>query len=110
MGKKGMDMEGQILVTTQELMNTSSEFQARNTAINDTTGQMLTLARGLNSQWEGESATSFINRFNELEDDMQMINKMITEHVNDLQEMAAAYENAEQQVASVTQVNTNLIS
>ena len=99
-------MEGQILVTTQELMNTSSEFQARNTAINDTTGQMLTLARG----WEGESATSFINRFNELEDDMQMINKMITEHVNDLQEMAAAYEKAEQQVASVTQVNTNLIS
>jgi hypothetical protein len=41
---------------------------------------------------------------------MQMINKMITEHVNDLQEMAAAYEKAEQQVASVTQVNTNLIS
>ena len=104
-------MQGNILVTTQELMNASSEFQARNTAINDVTGQMLTLARGLlNSQWEGESATSFINRFNELEDDMQMINKMITEHVNDLQEMAAAYEKAEQQVASVTQVNTNLIS
>lgn len=103
-------MQGNILVTTQELMNASSEFQARNTAINDVTGQMLTLARGLNSQWEGESATAFINRFNELEDDMQMINKMITEHVNDLQEMAAAHEKAEQQVASVTQVNTNLIS
>ena len=103
-------MQGNILVTTQELMNASSEFQARNTAINDVTGQMLTLARGLNSQWEGESATAFINRFNELEDDMQMINKMITEHVNDLQEMAATYEKAEQQVASVTQVNTNLIS
>ena len=63
-------MQGNILVTTQELMNASSEFQARNTAINDVTGQMLTLARGLNSQWEGESATAFINRFNELEDDM----------------------------------------
>ena len=102
-------MEGHILVTTQELMNASSEFQARNTAINDITQQMLNLARGLNSQWEGESAQAFINRFNELEDDMQMINKMITEHVNDLQEMAAAYENAEKQVASITQVNTNLI-
>lgn len=43
-------MQGNILVTTQELMNASSEFQARNTAINDVTGQMLTLARGLNSQ------------------------------------------------------------
>lgn len=103
-------MEGHIIVTTQELMNASSEFQARNTAINDVTGQMLNLARGLNSQWEGESANSFISKFNELEDDMQMINKMITEHVNDLQEMAVAYENAEKAVANVTQVNTNLIS
>ena len=102
-------MEGRILVSTQDLMNASSEFQSRNTAINDVTGQMLTLARGLNSQWEGESATAFINRFNELEDDMQMINKMISEHVKDLQEMAAAYEKAEQQVASITQVDSNLI-
>lgn len=102
-------MEGRILVSTQDLMNAASEFQARNTAINNITQEMLTLARGLNSQWEGDSAAAFINRFNELEDDMQMISKMITEHVNDLQEMAAAYESAEQQVASVTQVNTNLI-
>lgn len=102
-------MEGRILVSTQDLMNASSEFQARNTAINNITQEMLTLARGLNSQWEGDSAAAFINRFNELEDDMQMISKMITEHVKDLQEMAAAYERAEQQVASVTQVNTNLI-
>lgn len=102
-------MEGRILVSTQDLMNASSDFQARNTAINNITQEMLTLARGLNSQWEGDSAAAFINRFNELEDDMQMISKMITEHVKDLQEMAAAYERAEQQVASVTQVNTNLI-
>lgn len=102
-------MEGRILVSTQDLMNAASEFQARNTAINNITQEMLTLARGLNSQWEGDSAAAFINRFNELEDDMQMISKMITEHVKDLQEMAAAYESAEQQVASVTQVNTNLI-
>lgn len=102
-------MEGRILVSTQDLMNAASDFQARNTAINNITQEMLSLARGLNSQWEGDSAAAFINRFNELEDDMQMISKMITEHVNDLQEMAAAYESAEQQVASVTQVNTNLI-
>lgn len=102
-------MEGHILVTTQELMNASSEFQARNTAINDITQQMLSLARGLNSQWEGESAQAFINRFNELEDDMQMINKMITEHVNDLQEMAEAYVKADNVVRTITQVDTNLI-
>ncbi|MBQ2640362.1 MAG: WXG100 family type VII secretion target [Lachnospiraceae bacterium] len=103
-------MEGRIVVSTQELLNASGEFQARNSAINDITGQMLNLARGLNSCWEGESATGYVNKFNELEDDMQMINKMITEHVNDLQEMAAAYDKAEQTVATYTQQNTNLIS
>lgn len=102
-------MEGNILVSTQELLNASSEFQSRNTAINDITQQMLTLARGLNSQWEGESASSYISRFNELEDDMQAISKMITEHVNDLQEMATAYDNAEKQASSITNLNTNLI-
>ena len=103
-------MEGNILVTTQELLNASSEFQTRNNSITQLTGQMLSLAKGLNSQWEGDSATAFINRFGELEDDMGMISKMITEHVKDLEEMARTYEAAEKQVASVTMVNTNLIS
>jgi WXG100 family type VII secretion target len=103
-------MEGNILVTTQELLNASSEFQTRNNSITQLTGQMLSLAKGLNSQWEGDSATAFINHFGELEDDMGMISKMITEHVKDLEEMARTYEAAEKQVASVTTVNTNLIS
>ena len=47
-------MEGIIKVNPQELINTSNEFQSRNTAINDITGQMLTLARNLGSQWEGD--------------------------------------------------------
>ena len=81
-------MEGIIKVNPQELINTSNEFQSRNTAINDITGQMLTLARNLGSQWEGDASATYINKFNELEDDMQMINNKIAEHVKDLQEMA----------------------
>lgn len=91
-------MEGNILVKTQELMNASSDFQTRNSTINDITGQMLSLVRNLASQWEGDGATSFINKFNELEDDMQRISNMIKEHVNDLQEMARIYDESEKQV------------
>lgn len=98
-------MEGNILVTTQELMNASSDFQTRNSTINDITGQMLTLVRNLSSQYEGEGATSFINRFNELEDDMQRISNMIKEHVNDLQEMARIYESTEKEV---TEANSGI--
>ena len=79
--KKGKDMEGQIKVTAQELLNASSDFEARNSSVNDITAQMLNLARNLSSQWEGEAATAYINKFNELEDDMQLISKKITEHV-----------------------------
>lgn len=104
-------MDGIIKVSPQELMNASSEFQARNASINDITAQMLSLARNLNSQWEGEAASAYINKFNELEDDMQMINKKITEHVNDLQEMAQQYVNAEKQAQELSAgINANLIS
>ena len=58
-----------------------------------------------------EAASAYINKFNELEDDMQMINKKITEHVNDLQEMAQQYEAAEKQAQELSAgVNANLIS
>ena len=104
-------MEGIIKVSAQELINTSNEFQSRNTAINDITGQMLTQARNLGSQWEGDASATYINKFNELEDDMQMINNKIAEHVKDLQEMAQQYTNAEKDAETLgAGVNANLIS
>ena len=103
-------MEGQIKVTAQELLNASSDFEARNSSVN-ITAQMLSLARNLSSQWEGEAATAYINKFNELEDDMQLISKKITEHVTDLQEMASIYENAEKLAQeSGSGLNAQLIS
>ena len=104
-------MEGQIKVTAQELLNASSDFEARNSSVNDITAQMLSLARNLSSQWEGEAATAYINKFNELEDDMQLISKKITEHVTDLQEMASIYEKAEKLAQeSGSGLNAQLIS
>ena len=87
-------MEGQIKVTAQELLNASSDFEARNSSVNDITAQMLSLARNLSSQW-----------------DMQLISKKITEHVTDLQEMASIYENAEKLAQeSGSGLNAQLIS
>lgn len=104
-------MEGTIRVDAQELKNAAQEFETKNNSIKDITGEMLSLARGLNSQWEGESATAYINRFNELEDDMQMVNTLIAEHATDLQEMAEVYLAAENETESIAQgVNATLIS
>ena len=103
-------MADRILVSTQDLINAANEFQNRSNNINNTTTEMLNLARGLNSQWEGTAAESFVSRFNELEDDMAMVKSMITANVKKLEEIANIMEKAELDVNNLTQVNTNLIS
>ena len=103
-------MADRILVSTQDLINAANEFQNRSNNINNTTTEMLNLARGLNSQWEGTAAESFVSRFNELEDDMAMVKNMITANVKKLEEIANIMEKAELDVNNLTQVNTNLIS
>ena len=103
-------MADRILVSTQDLINAATEFQNRSTNINNATTEMLNLARGLNSQWEGTAAESFVSRFNELEDDMAMVKNMITANVKKLEEIANIMEKAELDVNNLTQVNTNLIS
>lgn len=103
-------MADRILVSTQDLINAANEFQNRSNNINNTTTEMLNLARGLNSQWEGTAAEGFVSRFNELEDDMAMVKNMITANVKKLEEIANIMEKAELDVNNLTQVNTNLIS
>ncbi len=103
-------MADRILVSTQDLMNAANEFQNRSNNISNITTEMLNLARGLNSQWEGTAAESYVSRFNELEDDMAMVKNMITTNMKKLEEIASIYDKVEPDVNNLTQVNTNLIS
>ncbi len=102
-------MEGRILVSTQDLMNAANEFQWRSNNISSITTEMLNLARGLSSQWEGTAAESFVSRFNELEDDMAMVKNMITTYMEKLEEIASIYAEVEPVVNTLTQVDTYLI-
>lgn len=88
-------MTGQLLVTPEQLISTSNEFSSTNTQVKTITTQMLEIVRGMSSSWEGEANTSYLGKFNQLEDDMDRIYRMINEHVEDLQEMAANYQQAE---------------
>ena len=104
-------MEGQLKVTPEELQNASSEFSNIDNTVLNTTSEMMTLVKNLTSAWEGESSQSYINKFNELEDDMQKIHAKIQEHSQDLAEMATVYTNAEKTTAAANQaVSSNLIN
>lgn len=88
-------MEGYLKVTPEKLMEASSEFEASGSSVNSITQEMLSIINGLKGIWQGEAATGFTNRFNGLADDIEKINRMIAEHVSDLNEMAAEYQQAE---------------
>ncbi len=90
-----MAMTGNLLVTPEKLIETSSEFSSCMSQVNGLTTSMMDLVHSMTGTWEGEAASAFQNKFNELQDDIQKMANMINEHVTDLNEMASIYQKAE---------------
>lgn len=104
-------MQGQILVTPEELIGTATEFQTQGKNIQDLTSQMMNTVTGLSASWEGEASNAYIQKFKGLEDDIQKMISMINEHVNDLQEMADIYSTAEQSnIDDISGLTSDVIS
>jgi WXG100 family type VII secretion target len=57
---------------------------------------MMEIVTQTSSYWEGEAREAYVNKFNQLQDDIEKIHKMIQEHVTDLEAMAKTYQEAEQ--------------
>ena len=89
-------MEGIIKVSTEQLRNTANEFSGLGQQVSSLTSEMVSLVAGLSSGYEGEAAQAYINKFRGLEDDIQKINRMIQDHLTDLNDMAQRYDQAEQ--------------
>ena len=88
-------MEGILRVTPAELISISNEFSGKGSTISSLTSEMTNQVTGLSTIWEGDAATAFVTKFRGLDDDIQLMNRMIQEHVQDLQDMANAYSQAE---------------
>ena len=88
-------MEGILNVTPEKLISTAQEFSASGQTVSSLTQQMTTIVQGMSSSWQGEASTAYINKFNQLQDDIEKLNRMIQEHVTDLNEMARVYQEAE---------------
>lgn len=101
-------MTGNLRVTPEKLISVSSQFQTSDTNVNNLTQNMLDIVSQLSSTWAGDAATGYYNKLKGLQQDMQKLHKMIQEHTTDLQEMARAYQAAEQanvQTASALKTN-----
>lgn len=88
-------MEGTLRVTPEKLISTANEFNGTGGQVRTLTQSMIDTVNSMNTIWQGEAATAFSQKFNSLQDDMEKINRMISEHVTDLNEMARQYQGAE---------------
>lgn len=88
-------MDGILRVTPETLESTANEFSSKGTTVSGLTAQMMEIVQGLSGAWEGEAATAYIGQFQQLDTDIQKMNRMIQEHATDLTEMATRYRSAE---------------
>jgi WXG100 family type VII secretion target len=96
-------MTGIIKVDTAKLTSTANAFSSTGTSIKSATTQMTSIINALTgSVWSGNAATAYKNRFNQLQDDINRMIKMVNEHVTDLNAMAAEYESAEQENTTIS--------
>ena len=99
-------MTGTIKVSPDKLLSTSAEFSSQGNTIISLTGEMMNIVASMSSVWEGEAASSYMTKFKSLESD-----RMIQEHVNDLEQMANLYSTAEQQnVDDAASLSSGVIS
>ena len=88
-------MEGILRVTPEKLIQTSGEFATTGNQMKNLTSEMISQIQGMKGIWQGEAADAYGTKFNSLQTEMDKLYRMVQEHVNDLQEMAAQYQMAE---------------
>lgn len=88
-------MEGTLLVTPAELKTTASTFQGKAGEVKSLHDEMMNKVDALSGSWTGEAAEAYKGKFKALQASIDKINRMIMEHVNDLNNMAEEYERAE---------------
>ena len=100
----------ELKVSTQQLLTTASEFSSTGNSISSLTADMVNISTALAS-CSSESTTTFINKLKALEPSIQKMNRMIQEHVTDLQEIAKEYETSEStSVQEAEALQTDIIS
>lgn len=89
-------MANTIKVETSKLKSAASEFSNTSAQIKNATNSMTQAVQQLSgSVWSGDAATAYQNKFSGLQDEITKIDRMIQEHVQDLNDMATQYERAE---------------
>lgn len=104
-------MEGNILVTPEELERTAEEFRSAASSIQTITDDMINTVVNISSTWGGEASTTYISNFKTFQDNFARLKNMIDTHAQALTELASLYKSTEQEnVQTASQVQGNILS
>lgn len=97
-------MEGTLKVTPELLISAADDFSSKGQTISSLLNEMMNMVTALSSIWEGDAESAYVTKFKGLEDDIQLLLRMVNEHSTDLKEMAGEYNKAETE--SLDAINT----
>lgn len=105
-----MAQQVEFFVNTSQLMATAGELSSTGSSISNLTSEMMNLSGQLAS-CSSESMEIFINKLRGLETSIQTMNRMIQEHVSDIETIVRNYESTEQtNVQEAEALQTDIIS
>ncbi len=96
-------MDGILKVSSAALRAKAGEFEQNKAQVRSLFEQLSNRVSALNSSWQGEAAMAYQNSYAGLRDDIERMDRMIAEHVRDLNEMADLYQRAEGAVEGANQ-------
>lgn len=100
-----------LVVTSSKLTSISDQFKALANQVKATTENMKSVVSSINSVWEGDAASAYMNQFTKLHEDMDQMYKMIMEYDTDLDEIAQNYNQAEKANEQLAQsLQTDVVS
>lgn len=102
-------MTGKLNVDPAQLRQAANAFDDMGNQIKGLTNSMTDTVRQITGDvWSGDAASTYVNKFNGLQDDIDRMIRKINEHVADLNAMARTYEETEnknQELANTLQVD-----
>ena len=85
-----------LKVTPQKLRDVANIFDTQQNNVVGSAHQMLVIVFEMSHIWEGDAANAYYRKFEELQDDIERVNKIVREQIDDLKNIAGIYERAEQ--------------
>ncbi len=87
-----------LKIDPQKLESTSAEFDNQGNRVRGLLQNMMSIVTAMSGVvWQGEAQQAYVNKFKNLQGDMNQIFQKIHEHATDLKEIVRNYKTTEQQ-------------